>query len=164
MAIGNFTPVGNVLDGIGTHWTKLYLSGGRQDLRQGRGAVVTKYAFTFWNQDESQYSGEHVCGDSWIDKWLGDFYSATDSALKTDSAYYRVESIGDKYVCGDDAEAVGMLGVQVHGVARLGPPVEGSTTPVSEDILVHGAPIQGRGSIAGEISFDLDADPSEVKH
>ncbi len=163
MTIGNFTPVGKDFDGIGTHWVKLYLSGGRQDLAQGAPAVVTKYAFTFFNQDESQYTGEHVCGDSWIDIWLGDFYSATYSALKTDSAFYRVESIADKIICGDDAEAVGMVGVQVQGVTKLGLPVEGSTTPESEDVLVRAVPTHGRGSIAGEIAFDLDADPAEVK-
>lgn len=163
MVVGNFTPVGKDFEGIGTHWTKIYLTGGKQALGQGNPAVVTKYAFTFYNQDETQYTGEHVCGDSWLEKRLGDFFSASYSALNTDSAYFRIESIADTRICGDDAEAVGILGVQVHGIAKTGLPVDGGTAPVSEDIFVHATPLHGRGSISGEIGFDIDADPNEVK-
>jgi hypothetical protein len=160
-ALGNFTPVSGAFNGTNAgsialgNWAYVFLAGGKQDLRQGGPAVVTKYTFTFWNQDESGYTGEHVCADSWLERSLGDFHSATYSLLRTDSAYYRIESVGDKRICGDDAEAVGMMGVQVQGVTRFDPVAEGGSAQVyGRDVFVRGAPLHGRGSTSGLITYD----------
>jgi hypothetical protein len=160
-ALGSFTPVSGGFNGADPtsvtagNWAYVFVASGKQDLRQGGPAIVTKYTFTFWNQDESGYTGEHVCGDSWLERSLGDFHSATYSLLNTDSAYYRIESVGDKRICGDDAEAVGLMAVQVQGVNRNVQPVGGVPTQVnSGDIFVRGAPLHSRGSTSGLITYD----------
>ncbi len=141
-AIGSFTPVSGLLNGTDPtsvfhgNWAQVFVAGGRQDLTQGGPPVVTKYMFTFWNQDESGLTGEHVCGDSWIEISLGDYISATYSMLGTDSAYYRLESVADKRICGSDAEAVGMMGVQVQGVSGIFAGT-GPAQPSGGDVFVH---------------------------
>lgn len=171
--IGQFSPVGlrrgdhhpSAADReFAYDWTKLYIAAGHQDFRQGAAAIVTKYGFTFWNQDESGFTGEHLCGDSWLELDLKKLWSATYEALGTDSAYYRVESFADRNICGNSPapEVVGMVGVQVHGTyGKSGRDVAESRD--ARNIFVRAVPTHGRGSIAGSIEWDAGSDSDEVK-
>ena len=46
------------------------IAGCSQDLTQVARPVITKYTYTFWNQDESSRTGTHECADSWYETYL----------------------------------------------------------------------------------------------
>ena len=171
--LGQFTPVGKRTKDKNNpfaadkddaeDWTILYLASGTQDFRQGGPAIITKYAFTFYNQDETGYTGEHVCADSWLEKYLKDFWSASYDALGTDSAYYRVESNADKGICGKDAVKVGMVGVQVHGTFGKSGRDVAELKDKQRDLFVRAVPTHGKGATDGAIFWDSGADDNEVK-
>jgi hypothetical protein len=157
-AVGMFTPWGSKLDNEqitdlqisgGENWAKLYLASGTQDFSQSAKPIITKYAFTFFNQDENQLTMEHTCADSWVERDLSVFYSASAEAVGTYSAYYRVESNADDYVC-PGSVVVGMMGVQVQGVQT------GQHGGVDDNgqRFVRAVATQGRGSTEGRITFN----------
>jgi hypothetical protein len=170
--LGQFTPVGPRKDkdhysaadkGEAHDWTILYLAAGTQDFRQGAAAIITKYAFTFYNQDESRVGGDHVCAASWLEQDLAKLNGATYDLLGTDSAYYRVESYGDKAVCGSAAQVVGMVGVQVHGTFGKADRDLAIQDARPHNIFVRAAPTHGKGSAAGAIHWDTSSGGSDTK-
>jgi len=50
--------------------TNVSIAGCSQDLTQVARPVITKYTYTFWNQDESSRTGTHECADSWYETYL----------------------------------------------------------------------------------------------
>jgi hypothetical protein len=53
--------------------TNVSIAGCSQDLTQVARPVITKYTYTFWNQDESSRTGSHECADSWYETYLPRF-------------------------------------------------------------------------------------------
>ncbi len=105
-----------------------------QDLTQRAQPYITKYTYTFWNQDEFSRTGTHECGDSYYEQYFGATANATPdatavstvpgggimamplaqfSSLGTPTAYMRIESVADPFVCAG-AVHFGMLGVILH--------------------------------------------------
>ena len=50
--------------------TNVSIAGCSQDLTQVARPVITKYTYTFWNEDESSRTGTHECADSWYESYL----------------------------------------------------------------------------------------------
>jgi len=130
--------------GIPTFGTSVSIAGCSQDLTQVARPVITKYTYTFWNQDESSRTGSHECADSWYETYFPTRIIQTGvglsnvapqtglngqpgiaaqplaqfASLGTPTAYMRVESTADPAVC-FGAVQVGMLGVISHDNAGL---------------------------------------------
>jgi hypothetical protein len=112
--------------------TNISIAGCSQDLTQVARPVITKYTYTFWNQDESSRTGSHECADSWYETYfpatkittgvgasavagggIAAMPLALFGSLGTPTAYMRVESTPDPAVC-FGAVQVGMLGTISH--------------------------------------------------
>jgi hypothetical protein len=110
-----------------------------QDLRETYTPPVTKYVFEFWSENEIRFTGTEVCGDSWVEIDLWNLPHARRTNLKTDKAYFRGTGVGQ--VC-PNAKDVGLMGILAQ---RIG-----------NGALV-GSTLNGRGSIAGKIYYDVNA-------
>ncbi len=133
--------------------TQISIAACNQDLTQRAQPFITKYTYTFWNEDEFSRTGTHECGDSYYETTLpalsgngaapnpGPFIGmplAQYSSLGTRTAYMRIESVADTFVCAN-AVQFGMLGV----IARS-----------NAGVYVRGTNLVGRGTRAGVMTYD----------
>src|SRR4029078_12295062 len=58
---------GPPIRGTGAPQINISLASCRQDLTQTQAPFITKYTYTFWNQDEAARTGTHECADSWYE-------------------------------------------------------------------------------------------------
>lgn len=168
VAIGNFAPVGTRLFSRGGYHdmserdggysnTEVSLAGCSQDFRQAYRPYITKLTYLFWNEDEVQYSGTHQCADSWYHKDLADFNGANNKFAHTDSAYFRVEPIGDTQWC-TGAQAGGVMGVIINSVYvndydAYNLNADAELRKLSR-AYVSGTTMNGRGAVNGSIKYD----------
>ncbi len=133
--------------------TIISIAGCNQDLTQRAQPFITKYTYTFWNEDEFSRTGTHECGDSYYETSLpassgvgaapnpGPFMGmplAQYASLGTPTAYMRIESVADTFVCAN-AVQVGIVGVIGHANAG---------------VYVRGTNLIGRGTQPGRMTFD----------
>ncbi len=133
--------------------TQISIAACDQDLTQRARPFITKYTWTFWNEDEFSRTGTHECGDSYYETSFpalggvagppnpGPFQGfplAQFSSLGTPTAYFRLESLADTYVCAN-AVHFGMIGVIAHA---------------NNGVYVRGTNLIGRGTQPGVITWD----------
>ena len=138
MLLGNFlTSGGRVANG-----TEVTLASCNQDLRQAYTPTITKLTWTFFNQDEIKYTGTRTCADSWFETNfpVATFPFATYANLRTDVAYFRIETTADTKICGSDAARSAYVGVinQVDAAGNF-----------------RATNLTGSGSARGVIKYDV---------
>ncbi len=146
------TPAAGAFAG-GLPATTIAIVGCDLDLTQGARPFITDYTYTFWNEDEFSRTGTRECAGSHYESGFpaaagvgvapnaGPFVGmplAQYAALGTPTAYMRIESIADTWVCAN-AVNVGMLGIIAHANGGQ---------------YVRGTNLIGRGVQAGQITYD----------
>ena len=125
MLLGTFYPPGSpadpnmVQDSTAGGTLNVTLASCSQDFTRAATSFVTRYIFTFWNQDEFARTGSHECADTWYESSFPYVSSpghvamqlASYASLGTRTAYVRIESTADTSVCGAGAQKVGFVGV-----------------------------------------------------
>lgn len=121
---GQFIPTRHsVAQGINK--TALNFVNCHQDLTQDANAYITNLTYSVWNANETKYTGASECMGAWYESDLGRaFPHFTYKSLKTNSAYFRVQSTksalcnqgSQKQRPESDVEVSGIVGIQVNEV------------------------------------------------
>jgi hypothetical protein len=167
--IGAFHPAGSVItpttDSIAAAGaTFVAVASCTQDLTERQRPFITKFLWTFWNQDERSFTGLWECGDSHyvrnlatIPQGFGRFQSFTGmqltGGLRTASGYFTLESVGDTFIC-PGATRFGMVGVKWSSGALELNGEGGAEAQVLEGAYVRGTNLLGRGTAVGAISWN----------
>ncbi len=156
--VGAFQPGGSPTPAAGPFLggfpdTRVIITACNQDLTQRARPYITKYTYTFWNEDEFSRTGSHECGDGYYETMfpavsivgfapnpgpMQGMPLAQYSSLGTPTAYMRIESVGDTFVCANAVQS-GMIGVVAHS---------------NDGMYVRGGNLIGRGTRAGVITWD----------
>jgi hypothetical protein len=107
--LGNFLASG----GSVANGTEVTLASCNQDLRQAFTPTITKLMWTFFNQDEVMFTGTRGCADSWFETNfpVANFPFATFAYLRTEVAYFRIDTAADTNICGPSAVKSAYVGV-----------------------------------------------------
>jgi hypothetical protein len=81
-----------------------------QDMTRNAKSSITKYVYTFWNEDEEIRTGFFECADTWHETSLNTAL-VQYASLHTNAVSMRIDSVADTTVCGPSAQRVGFVGV-----------------------------------------------------
>lgn len=97
---------------------KVTLAACTQDLTSVARSTVTRYLYTFWNEDETMYTGNWDCGTDWYETSFPATPTSSERPvinaqyfmLHTQTAIVRIESVGTAELC-PGSQRVGFVGV-----------------------------------------------------
>ena len=138
MLLGNFIASDGTAGGPQTTVT---LASCNEDLRQNFTPTVTKLTWTFYNQDEGQRTGFHICADSWFEYVFPTTITAYTGAigLGTIPGYFRIETTADTSICAG-ATTSAYVGVENQSFGAG---------------FFRGTNLTGRGPASGIIRYDI---------